>query len=134
MGAQTEIDELNGELNSLKQNQSSLQDQIDKLNDQIKAQSIEECIEKFPELDNTQKPSLPDTSKFTSAQFGGFGVGMIVAGILIGIILISLLKKKFDATNNTSAPNDDDYHSDVEMARSISHDSDNHQDKHSSES
>ena len=48
--------------------------------------------------------------------------------------MISLLKKKFDATNNTSAPNDDDYHSDVEMARSISHDSDNHQDKHSSES
>ena len=57
-----------------------------------------------------------------------------ILGILIGIILISLLKKKFDATNNTSAPNDDDYHSDVEMARSISHDSDNHQDKHSSES
>ena len=48
--------------------------------------------------------------------------------------MISLLKKKFDATTNTSAPNDDDYHSDVEMARSISHESDDHQDKHSSES
>ena len=47
--------------------------------------------------------------------------------------MISLLKKKFDATINTSAPNDDDFHSDIEMARSISHDSDKHQDKHSSE-
>ena len=48
--------------------------------------------------------------------------------------MITLLKKKFDAA---SAPNDDDfhdYHSDVEMARSISHESDDHQDKHNSES
>ena len=48
--------------------------------------------------------------------------------------MISLLKKKFDATTNTRGPDDNDYHSDVEMATSISHDSDDHQDEHSSES
>ena len=48
--AQTEIDALNGELNSLKQNQSSLQDLIDNLKDQIKA--VCTCIECFWETSN----------------------------------------------------------------------------------
>ena len=53
-------------------------------------QCIEECIIKFPELNNTQKPSPPDTSKFTLVQFGGFGVGMIVAGNIILICNASI--------------------------------------------
>ena len=48
--AQTEIDELTGELNSLKQNQSSLQDQINKLNDQIKA--VCACIKYYWKTSN----------------------------------------------------------------------------------